>query len=222
MKIAVSQSNFLPWPGYFSLIKSVETFYFYDVVQFTRRDWRAKNFIKGSNGKILVAIPVKKTKQNTKINEIELSVTFDIDNFEKTLFFNYKKSPNYNEITKLVLDEMGKNYRLLSELNHALIRKICDYLEIKTKIDQVTTLDLDVDKNNKLINICKTANACIYLSGPKAKFYIDENEFLTHDIKVEWMQYPNYRYNQLWGEFIPNLSVIDLLYNLGKKSKYLL
>ena len=65
IKIAVSQSNFLPWPGYFSLIKSVDTFYFYDVVQFTRRDWRAKNFIKGSNGKILVAIPVKKTIQNT-------------------------------------------------------------------------------------------------------------------------------------------------------------
>jgi len=218
MKIAILQSNFLPWPGYFSLINSVDIFYFYDSVKYTKRDWRNRNFIKGSNGKILITIPIKKSTQNTPIRDIQISKTFHIEDLKKTIYKNYKKSVYFDEIYSLIFLNINNNQTSLSELNQSLIKIICNFLEIKTEIRNVNSIE-STGKNEKLIEICNKVNAKIYLSGEKAKNYIDESLFIKNNIRIQWMKYKRYDYPQLWGEFIPNLSIIDMLFNLGKNAK---
>ena len=100
-----------------------------------------------------------------------------------------------------------------------MIKEICDYLNIKTKILRDRDLLIEGDRNSKLINICKQLDANVYLSGPAAKIYVDEELFSRNGIEVEWMNYNGYKeYNQLYGVFLPSVTILDLLFNMGEDS----
>ena len=108
----------------------------------------------------------------------------------------------------------------ISEINKLFIKKICSYLEIKTNISFSGDKTFTQDKNLRLINICKDLNCNVYVTGPSAKNYLDETLFLENKIDVSWFQYSDYiEYNQLWGKFNHNVSIVDLLFNCGKNSK---
>ena len=115
---------------------------------------------------------------------------------------------------------LKKEYKYLSEANIIFIKKICKYLEINTKIENSSNYTQFNGQTENLVNICTQSNATEYVSGPSAKNYINESLFNEKNIKLKWINYDNYKkYDQLWGDFVHNVSIVDLLFNLGSKAK---
>ena len=224
-KVAISQSNYIPWKGYFDLIASVNIFVFYDDVQFTKRDWRSRNLIKTRGGIKWLTIPVlSKGRYLQKINETEIDGLSWARSHWQSISQNYKKSKFYLEVAQwhepLYLD---CDTTSLSDFNINLVKRICDYLDIKTELRHSREFNLVDGKNERLIQICKQIGASEYVSGPAAIEYIDESLFLSQGINVSWVDYGGYlEYEQLWGGFEHHLSIIDLLFNCGPNaSKYM-
>ncbi|AQX83620.1 WbqC family protein [Elizabethkingia bruuniana] len=225
MKVAISQSNYIPWRGYFDMISSVDYFILYDSVQYTKGDWRNRNVIKTAQGGEWITIPVENYSLTQLIDETCISRIKNKWNIKhlKILKQNYSKSKYFKSVFPWLEDIYLNKINGLSKLtdiNEILIKEICDYLNIKTKILRDRDLLIEGDRNSKLINICKQLDANVYLSGPAAKIYVDEELFSRNGIEVEWMNYNGYKeYNQLYGAFLPSVTILDLLFNMGECSK---
>jgi len=224
-KIAILQSNYIPWKGYFDLINSVDEFVILDTVQYTKNDWRNRNKIKTKQGLKWLTIPVnQKNRLSKPINEISISDLNWMDSHVNLLKINYKKSEFFDEVITFVENIYIKTKGIvkLSEINELFIRELCSVLNIKTKIIRAEQFgELNQTPNDRLIDICNKVCATSYLSGPSAKNYLDSNLFLDKGIMVEWMEYSGYpEYNQLYGEFIHEVSILDLLFNVGLENAY--
>lgn len=217
-KIAILQSNYIPWKGYFDLINMVDEFVLYDDVQYTRRDWRNRNKIKTPSGLIWLTIPVEvKGKYFQKINETRISEKDWAKKHWRTISLNYAKARYFREY-KEIFEELylSCDEEYLSLINYRFITAINQVLGITTKIRWSSEFTLLDGKNERLIGICKECKANVYLSGPAAKDYIDESLFEKEGIKVEWMDYSGYpEYNQLYPPFEHGVSIIDLIFNEG-------
>ncbi len=222
MKVAINQSNYISWKGYFDMIKSVDLFILYDDVQYTRRDWRNRNKIKTAHGLKWLTIPVNvKGKYFQKINETTISDKKWNLNHLKTIKGCYSKTQYFEDVIPLVEHLYATaNHERISEINFHFITGICDYLGINTKIVFSSEYDLSEQrKNERLIDICKQAGAKEYISGPLAKDYIVKDKFDEAGIKLTWMNYDDYlEYPQLHGDFVHKVSILDVLFNCGKKT----
>jgi hypothetical protein len=219
-KIAIHQSNYIPWRGYFDLIASVDEFIIYDDMQFTKNDWRNRNKIKTPKGLEWISIPVGiDIKQ--RIREVRLLRNgWNIKHW-KMLELNYSRSPFFYEIkTWLEPIYLSEKHAYLSSFNRELIEAICSYLKIKTRISNSWDYNLLEGKTARLVDLCNQSGAGEYLSSPSAKAYLEESLFLKSNIKVTWLDYENYRpYKQLWdSEFNAHVSILDLLFNCGESS----
>jgi len=219
-KIAILQSNYIPWKGYFDLIAAVDEFIIYDDMQFTKNDWRNRNKIKTPRGSEWLSIPVG-ININRRICDVSLpSNNWNIKHW-KTLEANYSKAPHFNVIKewlKPVYCEL--KFEGLSEFNRYIIELICDYLEINTKISWSWDYEFQDGKTKRLLELCRQAGGTDYLTGPSAKGYLDEYYFEKEKINLHYFDYSNYKeYNQLWGSFDHYVSVLDLLFNNGSESK---
>jgi hypothetical protein len=217
-RIAIVQSNYIPWKGYFDMIGMVDEFIFYDEVQYTKNDWRNRNKIKTQAGVQWLTIPVYQKKLNQKISETEISDAKWATKHWHTLVTNYSKSLCFKQVSPILEDFYTQNESmLLSKVNQELIKLICDFIGIKTKIRQSSEFKLNGDPTEKLVGLCHQTSAQIYLSGPAAKDYLREDLFIENEIIVEWMDYSDYReYPQLHPPFSHHVSIIDLLFNTGK------
>jgi hypothetical protein len=220
-KVAIIQSNYIPWKGYFDVIRSVDEFILLDEVQYTRRDWRNRNLIKTESGLKWLTIPVN-TKGNYQaaINEI----TLVDDSWKKqhwnTIAHNYSKA-QYFHLYAQGLKELYINNgeRSLSKINYLFIKEINKLLAIDTKLSWSTDYDSNGSKTRRLVELCKGAKADIYLSGPSAKSYLEEDLFKAQGIEVQWVDYSGYpEYRQLYPPFTHQVSVLDLLFNEGPKA----
>tara|TARA_R110001592_G_scaffold321570_5_gene600154 strand:- start:349 stop:1041 length:693 start_codon:yes stop_codon:yes gene_type:complete len=226
MKVAINQSNYISWKGYFDMIQTVDLFILYDDVQYTKRDWRNRNKIKTSQGLKWLTIPVNvKGKYFQKIKDTTIS---DKDWNTKHLGIlknAYAKSEHFQEIFPFLENlYLTCEYERISDINFHFISGICDFLNIKTKLVFSSIYNLSrLEKTDKLIDICIQAGAKEYVSGPLAKDYIDKDLFDKANIKLTWMSYDNYpKYSQTYDEFEHKVSIIDVLFNCGEKSiKYI-
>lgn len=220
-KVAILQSNYIPWKGYFDLIASVDEFIIYDDVQYTPRDWRNRNQIKTYQGKQWLTVPViKKGKRHQKINEAEISDTgWELKHW-KSLVNTYSKTPYFNDVSSWLKPlYLQRRYTHLSSLNYDFIKAICNYLRINTVISHSSNYELADGKTQRLVELCKEVKASEYISGPAAKEYIKEDLFNKNNIKLTWFEYLNYpEYPQLHGEFTHNITILDLLFNTGKRA----
>lgn len=223
-KIAILQSNYIPWKGYFDLISAVDEFVIFDEMQFTKRDWRNRNQIKTPNGMKWLTVPVKtKGSFNQKIIDTQIDGDEWVENHIKSLEHNYSGAKFFNEILTIIKPiYLEKKFNYISDLNLEFIKAICNYLEIDTKILNSSDLGaLNDGKTDRLVDICKKLKGKIYVSGIAAKNYIEIDKFNKEKIKVEWFDYDGFvEYPQLWGEFSHNVTILDLLFNCGKKSKH--
>jgi len=220
-KVAISQSNYIPWRGYFDLINSVDEFILYDDMQYTRRDWRNRNKIKTSQGPKWLTVPVQvKGKFDQKIKDTLLDGHAWQQNHFKTLQQYYKNARYFDDIlallTPLYCDEI---YTSLSDLNFKFLTSICRYLNINTKITHSMDYVLVEGKTERLLSICQQSGASKYISGPAAKNYMDTALFAANNIAVTWFDHSGYvNYPQLWGGFVSQVSILDLLFNCGPTS----
>ena len=223
-KIAILQSNYIPWKGYFDLISAVDEFVIFDEMQFTKRDWRNRNQIKTPNGVKWLTVPVRtKGSFNQKIIDTQIDGDEWVENHIKSLEHNYSGAKFFNEILTIIKPiYLEKKFNYISDLNLEFIKAICNYLEIDTKILNSSDLGvLNNGKTDRLVDICKKLKGKIYVSGIAAKNYIEIDKFNKEKIKVEWFDYDGFvEYPQLWGEFSHNVTILDLLFNCGKKSKH--
>lgn len=226
-RVAIIQSNYIPWKGYFNVIDLVDEFILYDEVQYTKRDWRNRNQIKTSNGLQWLTIPVEvKGKFFQPINETLISDKSFATKHWTTICHAYSKAKyfkDYKDIFEKIYS--GLNEELLSKVNYQFIVAINEILGISTKVSWSTdyeSLDPIIQNesaNNRLIDLCNKSGANIYLSGPAAKDYMDIEKFSEHGIQVEWMDYSHYpEYPQLHGEFTHYVTVLDLIFNLGPEA----
>ena len=224
MKVAILQSNYIPWKGYFDIINSVDYFVIYDDVQYTKNDWRNRNIIKTPQGDNWLSIPVYQKSLSQKINETQISLKGWNKKHLKTIEFAYSKAPYFKEYRPFI-EDLYTNIPSdnLSEINIYFLEKICQVLGIKTTFVKSSDLQSISGQTERLVDICKNLNATHYLSGPAAKNYLQENLFQEASIDVEWINYSNYpEYSQLFGEFNHYVSIIDLILNNGHKSPLLL
>ena len=220
-KVAILQSNYIPWKGYFDMIASVDEFILYDDMQYTRRDWRNRNQIKTPQGLLWLTVPVKvKGKYFQTIRETEIDGNDWASQHWKTISTNYRRAPYFETILDLLEPYyLHSTYSHLSVLNESLIRAICGYLGITTRISHSWDYALVEGKTERLFDLCVQAQATEYISGPAARGYLDESVFASSGVRVSWFDYDNFpAYHQLWGGFVHNVSIIDLLFNMGPQS----
>lgn len=219
-KIAILQSNYIPWKGYFDMIAAVDEFIIFDDMQYTRRDWRNRNKIKTPQGVQWLTIPVSvKGKYHQTIRETEIESAAWAENHWRTLELNYSRAAHFNEIAEWLERLYCCQSLSLSQVNRNFIVAICGYLGIGTKISNSCDYDLVGDKTERLANLCAQAGGTEYISGPAAKDYIDESVFAERSVKLSWFDYDGYpEYPQLWGGFSHSVSILDLLFNCGKDS----
>jgi hypothetical protein len=224
-KIAILQSNYIPWKGYFDLISSVDEFIIYDEMQYTKNDWRNRNRIKSINGPIWLTIPIKIENLFQKINETLIADKNWHKKHKNSLQTNYAKALNFKENKDFIFNiyEQASHLQLLSEINYLFLKEICNFLKIETEISFSSKYEIGEGKTERLINICKQANANTYISGPSAKSYLEENLFLENNINLEWFGYSGYKeYEQLYPPFEHSVSILDLIFNMGEDThKYL-
>ena len=221
-KALITQSNYIPWKGYFDAINSADALVLYDHVQYTRRDWRNRNIIKTPAGLHWLTIPVNvKGNYHAPINEISVSDPGWAEKHWKTICQNYKRAPHFKAYEDFFSDlYLNCRHQLLSEINGYFLQAICRLLDISTPFRWSTEFDLQTeDRSRRLLDICLELGATHYMSGPKAKEYMDVELFYAHGVEVEWLDYSGYEpYAQLHGPFEHGVSIIDLIFNTGSES----
>lgn len=217
-KIAILQSNYIPWKGYFDLINMVDEFILLDNVQYTRSDWRNRNKIKTPHGIQWLTIPVEiKGKHHQKICETLVCGTKWRVIHWKTIIQNYSKAKYFAEYKNLFEElYLNRDEKYLSLINFRFLSTICKILGIDTHISWSMDYEMINGKTERLIYLCKQAKATEYLTGPASKNYIEENLFEETGIKLIYMDYSGYpEYCQLFPPFIHEVSIIDLIFNEG-------
>ncbi len=220
-KIAVVQSCYIPWKGYFDLINQVDEFILYDDMQYTRRDWRNRNLIKTPNGLDWLTIPVDvKGKYFQKINEAQISDKSWAKTHWKTITANYARAAYFKEYKdffhELYLQCEQEDY--LSQVNFKCLQAICSLLNIKTTLSWSTDYPVDdaLKKTERLVALCQQSKATHYLSGPSASAYMQHNLFNDVGVDVSYIDYSSYPpYEQLFGKFEHGVTILDLIFNAG-------
>jgi len=223
-RIAIVQSSYIPWKGYFDLMRQVDEFILYDDAQYTRRDWRNRNRIKTKDGLLWLTIPVEvKGKFTQAIKDVCVSDRSWNDRHFKTIVSAYGRAPHFGE-TRDAFEELyrGATSQGLGEINRRLIDGLAAMLGIPTKVSSSTDYELPEGRVERLVALCRQAGATEYLSGPSARDYISRDERLFADagIQVSYIDYTGYpEYPQLYPPFVHQVSVIDLIVHTGSAAR---
>lgn len=223
-KVAILQSNYIPWKGYFDMINRADEFILLDDVQYTKNDWRNRNQIKTAQGPIWLTIPVRHVGLSQKIRETQIALSQWPKKHWQAIQTNYAKAPCFKEHKDWLQSlYLNCNFNYLSEINYYFIRAIVQFLNIHTRIRSSRSFDMPIEKNERLIYLTQQVQGQEYLSGPSAQSYLDVDLFARYGIKVTWMNYQNYpEYRQLFPPFSHQVSILDLILNEGKQAKYFL
>ena len=217
MKVAIHQPDYIPYLGYFYKMYLSDYFVFLDDSQFQKNYLNNRNKIKTPQGWCWLTIPVEKCNGlSTNINETR---TKDELNWKekhlKTIEMNYKKSPYFREIFPELSEIINKKYGTLAEMNEAIIIYIAYRFGILPSIYKSSDFKLESKKEEKVLDIIKLLNGDEYISGNGARDYQKEEDFTDKGIKLTYTDYKPIKYNQQWGDFEENMSVLDFIFNEG-------
>jgi hypothetical protein len=217
-RIAILQSSYIPWKGYFDLIRAVDEFILLDEVQYTHQDWRNRNIIKTPRGPQWLTIPVKgKGRFGQKIEETLISDPNWARTHWQVIAQNYRAAPyfsQYREVFETAYLECREEH--LSRINHRFLVMICGLLDIRTKISWSKQYVAMEGKMERLLELCRQTGATTYLSGPSAKNYIQSELFAERGIELKYVNYDGYpEYPQLFPPFDHKVSIVDLVFNAG-------
>lgn len=212
------QSSFMPWIGYFSMIKASDVFVFIDDVQFDKNGWRNRNRISGGNGPIWLTVPVLTKKRfGQKIADVEIDYS---TKWEESMLGkireSYRGAKFFSDVYPILVKSVKANHKKLNELNFDLLTVFMNVLQIDCTLIVSSALNVSEEKNERLIDFAKASQSKTYISGPIAREYIDENIFKKNGLCLKWYSFnESLEYPQGNAEFLPKLSIVDLLMNLG-------
>ena len=215
------QSSYLPWRGYFDIIRQSDIFVFHDDIQYTKQDWRNRNQLKTPGGLMWITVPVIKetTKGPIDLVEIDNRQNWGLKHWRQ-IYNNYNKAPYFAEFKDFFEDcFLSTKWEFLYQLNTYLIINICQFLNITTKFLNSRDLNISGHKTDRIVSMCNILEADRYLSGPSAQDYIEANKFDANNINLEYMRYVYPEYQQLYGTFCHYTTIIDPLFNCGPNSE---
>tara|TARA_A100001011_G_C14230843_1_gene808738 strand:+ start:427 stop:1122 length:696 start_codon:yes stop_codon:yes gene_type:complete len=220
MILGISQPTFMPWIGYFAFLDKLDKIIFLDDIQFEKRSWQQRNCIKINGDKHFLTVSVKsKHKFHQNLSEVEI---FDYKNLEvikKKIFYGYKKSKYFQKYYEKICNIIDKKHIYLIDLNIELIKFFLKELNIKLDFNFSSKYSLSFKKEKLIFELCKLNNCSNYLSTLGSMNYLDSFSVIPNTkIKISYFEYKDIRYQQLSENFIPKLSIIDLLFNEGDKS----
>lgn len=219
MILAAHQPQFAPWLGFFDKLDSVDVFVLLDNVQFKKNEWQNRNRVKAAEGPQWLTVPVS-FHFGDKISEVRIAQGNNWRHrHRQTLKTCYSRAPYFQEIFTLYDEIVSCEWNKLCELNIALLQALTSRLGIGTRIAIASEMDsLPKDRDERLIELCRRFGADTYLAGAGGLGYMRVDRFRETEVTVDFQDYQHPAYEQLFGEFLPQLSVLDLLFNYGTKS----
>jgi hypothetical protein len=215
--LVVLQPSYLPWLGYFDQMRKADVFIWYDDVQFDKNGWRNRNRIKGPKGPLWLTVPVLhsgRALQSINAVEIDNHQSWRRKHLHSVEQF-YARAPFRAPVFSQLTEILSRPWQRLVDLNIATTEWLANELAIGTARHRASHLVIEGDRNTRLINFCRYFQATRYISGDSARDYLDVARFAAAGIEVVWHAYQHPQYPQLHGDFVPNLSVLDLLLNVG-------
>jgi len=222
MICAIHQPQYFPYLGYFEKIASCDTFVFLDDVQFKKNEWQNRNRIKTAEGTGYITVPVGyRFPQN--INEVPIAydrpwAKMQLRTFEE----NYGRAEFFEAYQPEIAQMIEKRWENLAALNIATVNYVVKFLGLKTKILLSSSMQVEGQSTERLVNICKAVGADTYLSGSGGKNYLDADLFEKGGIQLQFQDFPHPEYKQVSFKknagFVSNLSIVDLLFNHGPES----
>jgi hypothetical protein len=222
--VVVLQPGYLPWLGFFDQMRRCDIFVYYDDVQFDKNGWRNRNRIKTAQGPLWLTVPVRQAgRAGQRIDEVEIECDHPWGaKHLRAIAQSYAKAPflplYYPELEAL----LQRDWRLLVDLDLATVELMRRWLGLERRTVRASTLGIDGGRSERLLNICRHLGATRYLSGNAAKDYLDVGLFADAGIGVIWQDYRHPAYPQLHNAFVPFMSALDLLLNVGPASLALL
>jgi WbqC-like protein family len=222
-RVAIIQSNYLPWKGYFDIIATVDEFILHDDIQFTKNDWRNRNLIKTVQGKKWITIPVKVRSARQNINEVIAADREWPERHWRRISTNYRGAPCFPDY-KIRFEKLFRatGRENLSLVNHRFLIAMLEILGLNTKISWSTDYaPIQGASTERVVNLCRAAGATHYLSGPAGKAYLQPERFAEAGIDLEYMDYAGYpEYPQLYPPFDHAVSIVDLILMCGAQAPY--
>lgn len=218
MKIAIHQPNYLPWIGFFDKLDQVDQFVLLDKAFHSKSGYLNRNKIKTPQGTLVLTVPLKNKEK--PINEIQIAndSNWQIRHW-KIIEANYKKCPYWSAYKDGFEQLYQREWASISTLNIALIKHINALLTITTELLLESEFQIDFGNgNSRNVNITSHLNGDVYLSGTGARVYNDISEFNDYHIALVYQNFKHPKYHQRWGDFQPNLSIIDMLFNCGPET----
>jgi hypothetical protein len=221
-KIAIIQSNYIPWKGYFDIINMVDEFIILDDAQFTKNSWRNRNRLKTPKGPLWLTIPVVTAGRfGQAIDEVGIADHSWAEKHWRSWQTYYAQAPHFKDFAAAIEAMYGAAAKLdnLSAVNELFLRGLNKLLGITTPLTRSRDYVAEGTKTDRVISLCKAAGATCYLSGPAAQDYIENEKFTAEAIELIYMDYGGYpEYDQLFPPFDHAVSVIDLLFSAGGKA----
>ena len=220
-RVAIVQSSYIPWKGYFDIINSVDEFILYDDVQYTKRDWRNRNRIKTASGLRWLTIPVQvKGRYLQRIDETEVSDPGWARSHWSALVQSYSAAPFFASY-RAQFEELylARDAVRLSLINRRFIEAACQVLGITTRLRWSTDYPAHGTKTERLVSLCTAAGATTYVSGPSARAYIEEEQFRRAGVELSYVDYSGYpEYSQLYPPFEHAVTILDLIFSAGESA----
>lgn len=213
MKLGIMQPYFLPYIGYWQLINAVDCYVIYDDVNYIKGGWINRNKILVNNQPRLITIPLCKSSQNKKINQIEVHKNIVFNNILKTINKFYKKTTYYKSVFPMLREAIEQNESNLAKYLALIIIGVCNYLSINTRIIMSSGIDKDntLKGQDKVIEICKLLGADQYINAIGGMKLYSKDDFASHGITLSFLKTNDIKYKQYNDSFEPNLSLIDVM-----------
>jgi len=217
--VSIHQPQYLPWLGYLDKIDKSQIFVFLDNVQFKKNEWQNRNRIKTAQGWQWLTVPVIH-KFPQKIYEVEINNTVAWRKKHlQALITNYSKTPFFREHIGFFEETYDCDWHYLADINIHIIRYLTMSLGMRDKkFCRASDLKLSDGKTARLVELCEQLGGDVYLAGRSGSEYLDLAKFKEAGISVQFQDYRHPRYEQLYGDFEPCMSAVDLLFNHGSES----
>lgn len=219
-KVAIIQSSYIPWKGYFDIIHDVDEFIFLDDVQYTVRDWRTRNRIKTANGVCWLTVPAGASR-----DRLICEVTLDDPSWQKkhwkTICHSYSRTPFFRQYAAFFEDMyLGQSWTNLSQMNRSMTQRIAhELLGISTVFTDSRHYAAQGAKLERILDLLRLSGATDYLSGPMAADYLEPQRFEAMGIGLQLKNYSDYPdYSQLYPPFEHTVSILDLIFNTGPQA----
>lgn len=218
--IAIHQPNYFPWIGYFHKMYVSDVFVFFDDVEYTSGSFINRNRIKTPDGWMWITVP-------TKTSSTEPIIDVKIDNQKDwrkehwmSVQRNYANANHFDEFKDFIKELYDRDWEMLHRLNVHILKEIASRVGFEIEFVRSSELDVEGEKTHLLANICEELGGDVYFSGRGAKDYMEREIFENKGIELKIQDFEHPEYNQRFGDFVPNLSFLDALLNIGSKKSF--